>query len=89
MSIRKASKNFGISFRMLRNKTKGLHTRKVGQPFQLTPECEAKILDAIQCLTVWKVPLTGQDISFLLKVIWIRVELWTVCSTTIFLAMIG
>ena len=44
-----------------------LHTGKVGRPSRLTPECEAQILDAIQCLTVWKVLLIWRDISFLVK----------------------
>ena len=67
IALRKASKAYGILFETLRNKTKGLHTGKVGQPFRLTPECEAQILDAIQCLTVWKVSLIERNISFLVK----------------------
>ena len=53
---------------MLQNKVRGQHMGKVGRIFHLTPECKEHILEAIQFLATWKVPLNGNDIYFLAKI---------------------
>ena len=67
LSIRKAAKQYKIPFGTLRNKVRGQHMGKVGRPFCLTPECEEHILEVIQCLATWKVPLNKNNICFLVK----------------------
>ena len=67
MSIRKASKEFKIPFGTLRNKIKGLHSGKVGRPFRLSTECEVQILETIDCLATWRVPLTAQSLCHMVK----------------------
>ena len=67
MSIRKASKEFKIPFGTLRNKIKGLHSGKVGRPFRLSTECEVQILETIDCLATWRIPLTAQSLCHMVK----------------------
>ncbi len=67
MSYRKASKQFNIPYGTLLNKCKNKHSGKVGTPLRLTDECEAFLLQAIDLLAEWKVPLQQLDIRLLVK----------------------
>ena len=60
-SILKASKKFNIPYGTLYNKIHHLHTMRVGTPYRLTTETENLIVNAINSLAEWKVPLTGLD----------------------------
>ena len=66
-SILKASKKFNIPYGTLYNKIHHLHTMRVGTPYRLTTETENLIVNAINSLAEWKVPLTGLDIRLLVK----------------------
>ena len=66
-SIRKASKFYKIPFGTLRHKIKNLHSKNVGCPKRLCPDTEASLVKVIDTLAEWKVPLTGEDISLLVK----------------------
>jgi helix-turn-helix, Psq domain len=67
MSILKASKKYNIPYGTLYNRVHHLHTKNVGAPFRLTDETEQLIVNAVNAMTQWKVPLDGLDIRCLVK----------------------
>jgi hypothetical protein len=67
MSILKASKKYNIPYGTLYNRVHHLHTQNVGTPLRLTDETEQLIVNAVNTLAQWKVPLDGLDIRCLVK----------------------
>jgi hypothetical protein len=67
MSILKASKHYQIPYGTLYNKVHHLHTQRVGAPYRLTDETEQMLVNAVNTLAQWKVPLDGLDIRCLVK----------------------
>jgi len=57
MSILKASKKHGIPDGTLYNRVHQLHTKSVGTPLRLTYQTEQLVVNAVQKLGDWKVPL--------------------------------
>ena len=62
MSIRKASRHFGIPYGTLVNKVTGKHTAKAGGQKRLSDDAESHLVKAIDHLAEWKVPLCARDI---------------------------
>jgi hypothetical protein len=67
MSILKASKKYKIPYGTLYNRVHHLHTKNVGAPLRLRDETEQLIVNAVNTMTQWKVPLDGLDIRCLVK----------------------
>ena len=65
MSVRKASRQFGIPLGTLQNKCKNRHSKKVGTPLCLSNETETHLVTSINTLSHWKSPLTSIDINLL------------------------
>ena len=66
-SILTASRKHNIPYGTLYNRVHHLHIKKVGTPFRLTSETEQLVVNAVQKLGQWKVPLDGLDVRFLVK----------------------
>jgi len=67
MSILKASSKYRIPYGTLYNKVHHLHTKAVGTPHRLSPITEQLIVNAVNTLAQWKVPVDGFDIRCLVK----------------------
>ena len=67
MTIRKASRTYGIPYGTLFNKTRNKHTLKTGGQPQLTLECEQLLVRTVEMLGEWKIPMTGMDIKMFVK----------------------
>ena len=67
MSIRKASEYYCVSLGTLRNRSKGVHSKKAGGQRRLTDRCEKQIVGTIDVITEWKVPFGGLEIRQLVK----------------------
>ena len=67
MSMRKASRQFGIPLGTLQNKCKDRHSKKVGTSLRLSNETETHLVTSINTLSHCKIPLTSIDIKLLVK----------------------
>ena len=63
ITLAKAAKDSGIAYGTLNQK----HERLAGGQPRLSAESELAIVQSIDTLTKWKVPLTGMEIKFLVK----------------------
>ena len=66
-SIGKAAIAFNVPKSTLHRKVQGLQLKKHGGQLSLSLECEQSLLQIINSLTDWKVPLCGYDIRLLVK----------------------
>ena len=67
MSILKASKKFSISYGTLYNKSHALHMKKVGGQYRLSDNAERTLVNTINHLANWKVPMDSFDVRLLVK----------------------
>lgn len=65
--VKDVAEIYGIPIRTLRNKVKGLHTKTVGGQTSLTKELEETILAHVLKCTDYGMPLTPDDIKFMVK----------------------
>ena len=66
-TIGKAAIVFNVPKSTLHRKVQGLQTKKHGGQLNLSVECEQSLLQIVNSLTEWKVPLCGYDIRLLVK----------------------
>ena len=66
-SYRKAGGAYGVPHATLERKIKGVNPRKPGGQPALSVAVESKFTDVINCLTDWRVPLTGEDVRGMVK----------------------
>jgi len=67
MSILKASKKYRIPYGTLYNKCNGLHQKSIGGQLRLSSDTESKIVDTINCMANWKIPVDSMNIRLLVK----------------------
>ena len=67
ITLSKAAKDSGIAYGTLWNAVNQKHERLAGGQPRLSAESELAIVQSIDTLTKWKVPLTGMEIKFLVK----------------------
>lgn len=63
LSCKKASEDYKIPRRTIRNKLKGKHTKKIGKPTIFTPEEEAAFVKCIVKLSEYGFPLDAFDLK--------------------------
>lgn len=66
-SIGKAAVTYGVPKSTLYRKLNGKQMKQTGGQLSLSVECEEALLNIINQLTDWKVPLDGYDVRFLVK----------------------
>jgi len=67
LSARKASQKYGIPLGTINNRVSGKHSSRVGAPMRLSPATESRLVENINTLATWKVPLGHLDIRLLVK----------------------
>ena len=67
LTMRKASRKYGIPFGSLFNAIHQKHTGVTGGQLRLTAEAENRLIETIDLLSTWKIPMTGIDIKLLVK----------------------
>lgn len=67
LSIRQASKQFGVAYGTIFNKKNGLHTSKSGGQTMLSEAVERDLTETIQIAGEWGFPLTKQNIQLLAR----------------------
>lgn len=66
-SMQEISKIYNIPYGTLWNKVKNKHPGNPGHPTALSKNEEQNILKVIDVLTLWREPVSGTDIKFLVK----------------------
>ena len=66
-TVTAVSKKYGIPYSTLHNKLKMRHTKAVGAPLRLSLDCEKMLVVMLDTLTEWLVPVTDEEIKFLVK----------------------
>jgi len=67
MSILKASKKFSIPYGTLYNKSQDLHMKKVAGQYRLSDNAKRTLVNTINHLANWKVPMDSFDVRLLVK----------------------
>lgn len=68
VSVKDASKAYGIPIRTLRNKLNGVHKQKAGRPQAVCAEMEACLVEHLLLCAEYGMPLEMSDISYMVKV---------------------